>query len=220
MGAGAWQEAGHRWAGGLRGGECLPEGLSGSPQGLQAAWHSAAVTAQHGGHGDQAAPSLSADTSKPSSSSRLPRARSPYSLPTNFTEPRGKFLIPSSKCSLFNQPPIIQFGRKLKPGLAFHATFPTSLLLGGCSVSSPRGAACAARRGDPARPPAPRDGRDAGALRPPHGSAPAPAPAPHLLPLPKRARQLPPAQTTHPSGLSIVHLLQHRQADPKSITHT
>lgn len=153
MGAGAWHEAGHRWADGLRGGECLPEGLSGSPLGLQAAWHSAAVTAQHGGHGDQAAPSLSADTSKPSSSSRLPRARSPYSLPTNFTEPRGKFLIPSSKCSLFNQPPIIQFGRKLKPGLAFHATFPTSLLLGGCSVSSPREAACAAHGGGPSQAP-------------------------------------------------------------------
>lgn len=62
---------------------------------------------------------------------------SPHSLPTNFTQPRGKCLTPSSEHSLLNQPPIIQFGRQLKPGRAFHTASPTPLPLGGCSTSSP-----------------------------------------------------------------------------------
>lgn len=62
---------------------------------------------------------------------------SPHSLPTNFTQPRGKCLTPSSECSLLNQPPIIQFGRQLKPSHAFHTASPISLPVGGCSTSSP-----------------------------------------------------------------------------------
>lgn len=74
-------------------------------------WHRSTV-----GRGDDASPSPG--TSQPLSSSR---ANSPWSLPANFTKPRGKFPIPSCERSPFNQPPVIQFGHEPKRGLTFPA---------------------------------------------------------------------------------------------------
>lgn len=57
------------------------------------------------------------------------RARNPWSLPANFTKPRGKFPVPSSQRRLFNQPPVIQFGHEPKPRLAFPAPLTAFLLV-------------------------------------------------------------------------------------------
>lgn len=51
------------------------------------------------------------------------------SLATNFTKPRGKFLIPPSKRSCLINPSVIQFTCKLKPWLSFFTLLSQPLLL-------------------------------------------------------------------------------------------